>query len=360
MNKDATESNLALYLYEDSNTPQYRYRIQNPLLACESGSQKWHILAFGKNELNKLRIQLPSAKLLIIERQTAKNNVIPKLIKEAKQLGVKVIFDLDDLVFDYHEVNLIKSSTCEKSIFYWTGYIWGIRRIAKLADGFLVTNDFLAQKLKHAFKKPIAIIPNSLSAEQISTSEKCLKSQKSHTGFVMGYFSGSPTHAKDFQLIEPEIVQFLETHDDTKLKIIGYLNFSSRIKALLDSGRIEFEPPVNHLKLQEKIATVDVNLAPLVLNDFTNCKSELKFFEAATVETTTIASPTCAFKNAIDNGKTGFLARPGEWLAKLEYLYSHPKENRQIALAAKAYCLETYHGKAFLKQVEKAYDELSR
>ncbi|MBR3594745.1 glycosyltransferase [Candidatus Saccharibacteria bacterium] len=358
MNKNTAAPNLVLYLYEDSNTPQYRYRIQNPLSACESGSQKWRALAFGRNELDELRAQLSSARLLIVERQTAKNNVIPNLIKEAQRLGIKVVFDLDDLIFDYHDIGLIKSSTREKSILYWAGYIWGIRRIAKRADGFLTTNDFLAQKIKRTFKKPVAIIPNSLNAEQISASEKYLKSQKPHDGFTLGYFSGSPTHTKDFQLIEPEIIQFLENHDDAKLKIVGYMEFSPRAKALLDSGRIEFEPPVDYLKLQEKIADVDVNLAPLVENDFTNCKSELKFFEAAVVETTTIASPTFAFKNAIEDGKTGFLAQPGEWLAKLEYLYSHPAKNHQIALAAKAYCLKTYHGKTFLAQVEKAYDAL--
>ena len=34
-------------------------------------------------------------------------------------------------------------------------------------------------------------------------------------------------------------------------------------------------------------------------NKFTNCKSELKFFEAAIAETVTVASPTFNYKNAI-------------------------------------------------------------
>ena len=104
------------------------------------------------------------------------------------------------------------------------------------------------------------------------------------------------------------------------------------------------------------MSKVDVNIAPLVINDFTNCKSELKFFEAAVVETTTIASPNYSFKKAITDGENGFLAKPGEWYDKLEYLYSHPKENRKVALKAKEYALKHYYGEKFLKEVEEAYD----
>ena len=350
-----------IYLYEDSQSAQFRYRVWNPFFACKEGSRRWRPIIFSKDEINKLYEQLPTAEMLIIERQTAKNNLIPNLIKTAKKLGLEVIFDLDDLVFNYHDIKLIKATTHEKSLAYWAGYVWGIRRIAKRADAFLATNDFLAQKLKRSFNKPTAVIPNSLHSIQVAYSdEKHLQKIKPHQNFVLGYFSGSPTHAKDFGLIESEIIKFLKTHSDAKLKIVGYMNFSSHAKALLDSGQIEFKKPVNFKELQKEIAKVDVNLAPLVINDFTNCKSELKFFEAAVVETTTIASPTFAFKHAIQEGKTGFLAQPGEWYDKLEYLYAHPKENRQIALAAKKYCLENYHGKKFLKEVEAAYDAISQ
>ena len=101
---------------------------------------------------------------------------------------------------------------------------------------------------------------------------------------------------------------------------------------------------------------VDVNIAPLVVSEFTNCKSELKFFEAAAVETTTIASPIYTFKKSIKNGENGFLAKPGEWYDKLEYLYNNPKENQKIAKKARKYALENYYGDKFLKTVEEAYE----
>lgn len=343
-----------IYLSENTNSAQYRYRVQN-VLEATAKSQHYQVISFLKSELPKLEKALLSASLLIVERQTAKDDIIPSLIKKAHSLGVKVIFDLDDLIFDYRDLPLLMRSTNSKNIFYWTGYFWGIRRIARLADGFLATNTFLADKLWRSFKKPVAVISNSLNLGQISASEEALKNQKPHAGFIMGYFSGSPTHAKDFRLIEPEVTQFLEKHENVRLTVVGYMDFSPRAQALLDSGRITFQKPVDYLKLQKLMTNVDVNLAPLVLNDFTNCKSELKFFEAAIVETTTIASPSFCFKKAIQHQETGLLAQPGDWFDCLELLYGDPKLNRRLAKNAKKFALENYYGKKFLTQIEEAY-----
>ena len=57
-------------------------------------------------------------------------------------------------------------------------------------------------------------------------------------------------------------------------------------------GRVVREPFVDFIELQRKIAEVDVNLVPLVNNEFSNCKSELKFYEASIVGTVTCAAPS--------------------------------------------------------------------
>ena len=70
---------------------------------------------------------------------------------------------------------------------------------------------------------------------------------------------------------------------------------------------------MDFLELQRSIAEVEVNIAPLQHHPFTSCKSELKYFEAAAVGTWTVASATPAFADAIDDGRTGRLARAHEW-----------------------------------------------
>lgn len=347
------------YIVSDDSV-QFRYRVQN-INEVLSENKSWH-LDFRAYEAHKSLSG--GIDLIVIQRQTDKTGIIGDLIKKAHLSDVDVLMDLDDLVFDYRDLRVLKESVREKTYLYWLGYVWGIRRVAKKVDGFICTNEFLAGKLRRSFGKPVKVIRNSLNKEQVEISEKLAKKKDvrkiANSSFSIGYFSGSPTHTKDFAMVEPELIRFLESHDDAKLKIVGYMDLSKKMQQLKELGKVELTKLVDYLRLQGLMSKVDVNIAPLVINDFTNCKSELKFFEAAVVETTTIASPNYSFKKAISDGENGFLAKPGEWFDKLEYLYNHPEENRRIALAAKKYALKHYYGKEFLKEVEEAYDYFAK
>ena len=346
-------NNKVLYIIENKESAQFRYRCAN-IIEAIGEDERWNVDFILRNEVKKMDFE--NVDLLVIERQTAKDNLLLDLIDKTHNNGVKVLFDLDDLIFDYRDLLLLMKSTISKNIFYWAGYFWGIRRIARRVDGFLTTNDFLGEKLKRSFGKDYKVIPNSLNDEQIQASEEYLKKDKKHDEFKIGYFSGSPTHGRDFRMMESELVRFLEKYDDAKLRVVGYINFSETIQKLIECKRVEVLDLVDYKELQRLMAEVDVNIAPLVINDFTNCKSELKFFEAAAAETTTIASPSYTFSRAIKDGVNGFLAQPGEWFDKLEYLYTHPEENKKIAKAAKKYALKHYYGAEFLKEIEDAYD----
>ena len=347
----------ALYIVEDKETPQFRYRVKNLKEALED-STNWGVEYVLKTDINDLK--LDNYSLMVVERQTAKDGLIIRLIESAKQIGIKVLFDIDDLVFDYRDLKLVYDTVREKNVLYWAGYFWGIRRIAKRVDGFLCTNDYLGKKLKRCFRKPYKVIKNSLNKDQVQDSKRIVKDKRVGKEFLIGYFSGSPTHTKDFRLIEPELMDFLRAYDNITLNVVGDMNYSAEMRKLIDSGRVRIFNKVDYLELLVLISKVDVNLSPLVVNDFTNCKSELKFFESAIVETTTIASPTYAFKKAIKDGKNGFLAQPGEWYDKLEYLYNHSKENQAIAKRAREYVLKYYYGKEFLREVEAAYDYFAK
>lgn len=347
-------SGKVLYIVKDKESIQFRYRCENVIHAMKF-EDKWEVNYCLTSEADE--ICLDNISIIVVVRQTAKNRKILTLIRKAREKGVVVLFDVDDLIFDYRDLTTVVKTVGEKNIIYWLAYFWGVRRIMKKVDGFLCTNEFLGEKLKRSFKKPYGIIPNSLNEKQIEISEGLIRKKKSKKdGFVIGYFSGSPTHEKDFRLVEPALVKLLEEYDDIIVRVIGYMNFSKETQRWIRLGRIETSGKVDYLELQKLISEVDVSIAPLVINDFTNCKSELKFFEAAIVETTTIASPTYAFKKAIRNGKNGFLAEPGEWYNKLEYLYKHYTENEEIAKQAREYVLNHYCGREFVQKIEEAYD----
>ena len=74
--------------------------------------------------------------------------------------------------------------------------------------------------------------------------------------------------------------------------------------------------------MQREQAKVDINIVPLVNNEFSNCKSELKYFETAIVGTPTCATPSFTYSSAIENGENGYLCEKGEWLRAFEKLYN--------------------------------------
>ena len=134
------------------------------------------------------------------------------------------------------------------------------------------------------------------------------------------------------------------------------MDFPNFLKPYINNNQIVFKPLVNFIELQNLMAGVDVNIVPLVNNRFTNCKSELKFFEGAIVETLTVATPIYTYKNCIQNGKTGFLCNPGEWLGILEKIYNKDVDYCNIVKNAHKFAIEEYYGEKFLTEVESCFD----
>ena len=350
---------IALYFVHSPDPGTFRYRCYNTMQATLK-SKKWQAIFFFREEAEAMMKLIKKCDLVVLGRNSRYDSVLKPIISEAKRFKKKILLDLDDLLYDKKYLYLLTNTVGDlANISYWLPNFLYLKETSEYCDGCITTNKFLSKKMEEDLGKPALVIRNSLNDEQVRASNAYLriKDRIKEDGFVIGYFGGSPTHVNDFEVVLPELMAFLEKYPDTKVIIVGFMEFDGRLGNLIAEHRIEFLPAVDFRKLQGMMAGVDVNIAPLVINDFTNCKSELKFFEAGAVETTTIASPTYTFKQAIRDGENGFLAQPGEWYDKLEYLYNHPEENRKIAKQARKDALKHYYGKEFLQEVEKVYDE---
>ena len=103
------------------------------------------------------------------------------------------------------------------------------------------------------------------------------------------------------------------------------------------------------------MGTCEVCIAPLVYSTFTNCKSELKFFEPAAVGTICVATPTFSFKQAIHHGSTGYLCRSHEWTNTLLQITENPTRIFNIAKNAQKVSTRKYGPKSTFKQLISAY-----
>ena len=99
---------------------------------------------------------------------------------------------------------------------------------------------------------------------------------------------------------------------------------------------------------------VEINLIPLQDNIFTNCKSELKYFEAGIAGTISVASPTYTLRQSIRDGENGYLARTFEWPEKLQLAVDHLSSYSEMAEKAHADCELRFSWTNQIEAVERA------
>jgi hypothetical protein len=77
---------------------------------------------------------------------------------------------------------------------------------------------------------------------------------------------------------------------------------------------------------------LDINLAPLVPDSpFNQAKSEIKYVEAALVRVPTIATPTDAYRYALNGKRSGLLAENLDaWSHALDFLVQNPDARRAM------------------------------
>lgn len=348
-----------LYPIFDSST--FRYRGYNIAETLEY-SFEWTGMYFEEKDIASLKEALEYVDVLDIIR-CGWDFDMGDLIETAKKNGAKVVYDVDDLVYHPKYMPIVIKTLGLKKGIEWDGWFGLTQRnfmIAQQCDAYITTNGYLADYLEKDFEKPCYVVKNYLNWIQESVSEEVLREKQSQIGekpFIIGYFSGSPTHVKDLMIAMPEIEQFLKNHDDAILRIVGYMNLPKEYKYLVDSGRVEYVPFQTFVGLQAEQAKVDVNIVPLVNNEFSNCKSELKYFETAIVGTITCATPTHAYKTAIEDGDNGYLCEKGDWLAAFEKIYAEGTSvEKQNYICQKA--IEQYGSKSQLKYLEQVFHRI--
>ena len=270
-------------------------------------------------------------------------DMVGEFIKLAHKMNKKVLFDIDDLVIDTKYTDTIKyldsMSPEDRAV-----YDDGVNRMGKtlcLCDAAVTTTERLAAELSN-YVPEVYINRNTASEKMYELSLRALrdKAEKPEKDTVdIGYFSGSITHNDDFRLILPSLVSVMDEIPETRLHVVGELELPEELERF--AGRVVAHPFTDWKKLPEMISEVDINLAPLEDSIFNEAKSENKWVEAALVKVPTIASDLGAFKEMMEDGKTGFLcSTEEEWTEKLKALASDKGLREKIGKAAYAYCVE--------------------
>lgn len=339
------------FFYERADNSTFRYRIYNMVQVLDDGTGDLSAAYFFLADLARVTDIVDLADVLVICR-TRYDNQVNRLIDAFRHRGKRVLYDIDDFVFDVDYVQLVVKTldldmTNPQVWHDWFSYNSRLGATLKMCDGAIATTSSLADRVREFAGIPVSIVPNFMNREQLAISSRVFEARRAaepgESGLIhLGYFSGSPTHNRDFAMIAPALEELLDENPRLGVVVVGYIEagpglerFGARVK------RFAFEDFVN---LQRLIGLVEFNLIPLQFNVFTNCKSELKYFESAAVGTLSIASPTEVYACAIRHRENGYLARAHEWktvireaLSKTDSYWQMAERSREDALSKYAW-----------------------
>ena len=317
-------------------TPK-RYRVFN--MAEGLGAAGYAVHAMDLDRLDDIRRYRWRATALVLFRAEYDRLVgVSEVLEYARGIGMRLVYDIDDLVFDPAYADSIDALHRMRPYERRRNLqaMQRRRELLRACDLVTVSTAPLA-KIAERLGRPAAVIPNSINGEQQRVAaELAAAPTRRREGVLLGYFSGSATHQRDFAECESALLDIMERHPEIRLRLVGYLALRPEWERYRD--RIERIGFLGTADLLRCIAEIDINLAPLELgNPFCEGKSELKFFEAALVGVPTVASATETFRDAIDDGISGFLARDTEeWCRAIELLIVSESRRRAVGEAARA------------------------
>ncbi len=196
-------------------------------------------------------------KVTVVQRQV--EPIQREHIEAQQKLGIKVIHDLDDYLWEtplYNPYRRAFNSQRRKAL------DWAIRN----ADVLTVSTLPLADAVRSRSRRDVVVIPNVLLPDIYRQPQSRPAGKKLRVGW-----SGSNSHDYDLSRIT-EVVK--RTKDRVQWVFMGYVPPS--LEKLVEFHQAV---PVVHYAVALANLRLDVAVAPLAVNFFNECKSNLKLIE---------------------------------------------------------------------------------
>ena len=330
-----------LFVSGSAASATLRYRVRLPEENLRSRGIRTAALHFTDPRIRHLA---PRADVVVLYRCPAGRDLV-ELIGQLRRSDHPplIVYDVDDLVFAVDhclDMSFLSGwSAGQRTVFE--------REVAlrsaciQLADVMTGSTEGVLAELRRLSPVPAKLLPNGIGRIGLTDADAALRRPRPTGVTRIGYFSGSATHDEDWATIEPVVVEALSANPELRLWLVGQVQPSRAIRTV--SRQVRAHRAVSWRELPNLLRQVDINLAPLARNRFTDAKSAIKWLEAALVETPTIATGSPSFLDSIADGRTGFLAdSPEEWLAHLQHLTADRAERIQVGTAARSAALNEY------------------
>lgn len=263
----------------------------------------------------------------VIQLQRATNEFFIENIPKAQSAGQKIIYDIDDNLFEIPSYNPAFRPYNKKTLDV-------TRSIIRLCDAVTVSTvplkDYFLEK---RIAKNIYVIPNfmhSIPKYRDNSSEK----------IIIGYH-GTNTHCGDFDAkLVGALRKVLEKYENVEFVCVGYNPIPDK-----NNPKIRFIPfvPIDDFFDTIYNLKIDIGIAPLRDNIFNRCKSNIKFLEYSACSTATIAQNVYPYSNTITHMENGILVKNDkEWFDYLEFLILNDEIRKKLSFNANKFVNDNF------------------
>jgi hypothetical protein len=238
-------------------------------------------------------------------------------IRIMRQLELKVIYDLDDHIWDIPEYNPAYAVLSQ--------FRNGFNSCISVVDAVTVSTKELAKAVRKHVKPlknletgkeiPIIVCENRLD-------EKWFIPPVKKEQFIVGW-AGSSSHIGDLDLVEDALIACSEEHPEVAIEFRGCAPKADSKIHKLPTYTQKLWSPVAEFGARMPLWGWSIALAPVTSHDFNNSKSNIKILEAAYCKIPCLASycrPYADFCSLDPELKWLLCAGPSAWTTKLREL----------------------------------------
>lgn len=299
-----------------------RYRINQKV---EQLSLAGHIVAtVDWTGLEASTVNLPFYDIVIFYRVPAYNSLI-RQVALTKAMGKLAIYEVDDLIFDsvYPSDISTYGGSVDLSLYYELkkGMVLN-NAFIRLCDYSISSTEPLSERLSPLVLSGEGYVHRN-GLDSLSNANGIITKPRDEDNELVTLFYGSGTlaHNTDFiDLVLPSLKVLLRKYDFIQLVIVGHLTLPDSFLSEFKS-RCKLIPKVKVSAYLSYLSKADINLAVLHSDIINDCKSELKWFEAACFKIPSIVSSTQNYRDVVTHGKDALLASSSDdWTDSLERL----------------------------------------
>lgn len=234
-----------------------------------------------------------------------------RAVSACRQSGASLHADYDDLIF--------KPALAQYSPLFINGnrplhkveaYFEANRQALLCFDSVFVSTRELAVHVRGMLPDArVEVLPNSLPR----LFQRPRSGSRQHSGFTIGYFPGSNSHAHDAELIYEALRRLFEVEPECRMVVMGRMDAGT-----LPSGnnQVEYKPFVDYNHYLTQLSSVDLSIAPLQRNIFNDAKSAVKLIESVAVGTPILASDNPDMSDH-SNPMSALVKEAADWFSTL-------------------------------------------